>query len=502
VGRVVSAFIGEQVVHVNLPAEASCSPGPSEGSSVAVVPATAIDPTLTVPLLIATSCYSDSPTRNEIYYSNPATSPGYPATLVHTITTESVSDRGWGALGFRADHGDLLGCTSNSDGHHDVYRIDVQTGATTFMFAAPEARGYTVCEGIAWDGASQEVYVSSEVSSTRYVYSESGTLLRSFPNPNGCSTAVSGGSGLAVSGDSVYEACEGAIQVYEVIKSTPTTEITHFRSGDQRPTDIECDPVTFASLGKHVIWSREFYDNAVYAFEIPSGTCNLGGCARVIGVQPPTLNPGVDQTIVGNCSGADVAYAQPTLVNAGCEIGTTISCTRLPGASSGAHTITCTATDASGNVSAPVSFTVTVLPPLTMQIQSPLSGDATAASPDGSIDNVVKAGSVVPVSVKLFNCGADVTTSAAVSVRLGVSYKVNSSDPPNSSVTLNYSGIGDSTGLMYLVGQQYHYNLSTKSYQVTATTGNPAYYAVTMNAAYDIAPNVVVGTDAVRIETR
>jgi hypothetical protein len=591
VGSVSSALTGDQVMHFDLPTQALCASSGAVGTSVAVVPAAAIDPTLTAPFLIATSCLTDLPTRNEIYLTNPTTSP---PSWVGTITTGSVSDHGWGALALRGDRGDLIGCTGNADGHHDIYRIDVHSGATTLMFAAQgSSLGLFQCNGLAWDGATGQVFVTPTAESETYVYNESGTLLRSYSNPHFAYEQCSG-SGIAVSGDVIFQGCLEAPSMYELDKSSLNV-ISHFNSGDQRATDLECDPFTFASQSKQVIWTKEAYNDEVYAIEIPYGTCNFGGepngqpfgapctsacpgqcvdgvccnttstscgqcqacnvpgsigtCAPANGGgsctdgnactqsdtcnagactgapvscddgdpstadscnpstgcehasnELPVLNPGVDQTIIGSCSSADLTYSMPTLVSG--AAGTTTSCTTLAGTSSGAHAVTCIATDPSGKVSPPVSFTITVLQPLTMRVQAPLSGDSTPAMPDGSLDNMIKEGSVVPVKVKLFACGADVTTTADVTVRLGVTYRVNSSDAPNGSVTLNYSGIGDSSGLMSLVDGQYRYNLSTKSYQLTAAPGNSAYYAVKMTAAYNTSPGVVVGTDTVRLETR
>jgi len=99
--------------------------------------------------------------------------------------------------------------------------------------------------------------------------------------------------------------------------------------------------------------------------------------------QAPKLNPGTNQTHVGTCSSAPVGFTLPTLASASCETGMTVTCTALSGKSYGVHTVTCKAKDASGNVSAAVTFTVTVLQLLTVRIQPPLSGD------NDTIDNFV-----------------------------------------------------------------------------------------------------------------
>src|SRR5678815_2700604 len=76
----VATVVGEQVgPPILLPMDAHCpefrpSVGNTKhiGTSVAIVPASAIDETLTVPFLLATSCDTEAPSRFDIYYTNPA----------------------------------------------------------------------------------------------------------------------------------------------------------------------------------------------------------------------------------------------------------------------------------------------------------------------------------------------------------------------------------------------------------------------------------------------
>jgi hypothetical protein len=271
---VVVNLVGDQVgPPLDLPAGAHCpnvsaAEGPI-GTSVAIVPASAIDETLTVPFLLATSCETEAASRFEIYYTNPNTSP---PTLVKTITvTGMTSDLGIGSLSLRGNRSDLLACTSNVDKHHDIYKIDIQTGAATFMFPTPQTTGLRFCDGSSWDAENDLIYVSPDVSPTTYVYNEAGMLIRSFSVPSDCP-----GSGLAVSGEHVYQACDGAVLVYQLDKATDAP-IIKFVSGDQRTEDLECDPFTFASANKDVIWTKEAFEDKVFAFEIPHGTCNIAG---------------------------------------------------------------------------------------------------------------------------------------------------------------------------------------------------------------------------------
>lgn len=289
VGVAIVNLVGDQVgPPLDLPAGAHCpefrpSVGNTKhiGTSVAIVPASAIDETITAPFLLATSCDTEAPSRFEIYYTNPTTSP---PTLVRTTTvTGIVSDLGIGSLSLRGDRGDLLACTSNVDGHHDIYKIDIKTGAATFMFPTPETTGIDLCDGSGWDAENDVVYVSPDVSPTTYMYKEDGTFIQGFSVPADCP-----GSGLAVSGEHIYQACDGQVKVYQLDKATEAPLIK-FVSGDQRTEDLECDPFTFASLNRDVIWTKEAFEDRVFAFEIPRGTCNIAGVPTPPGPTPPLV---------------------------------------------------------------------------------------------------------------------------------------------------------------------------------------------------------------------
>ena len=49
-------------------------------------------------------------------------------------------------------------------------------------------------------------------------------------------------------------------------------------------------------------------------------------------------------------------------------------------------------------------------------------------------------------------------------------------------------------------GTCYHYNLATSAYAVTAS--GPGFYQVNITLAYQSASSVIVGTDAIEIDTR
>jgi hypothetical protein len=262
---------------------------------------------------------------------------------------------------------------------------------------------------------------------------------------------------------------------------------------DQNPCTVDsCDPASgcVSQAGNAGTVCRAA-DDACDTAETCTGVDVA--CPADVDRRPPSLNPGADQTLIGSCASAPVVFTQPTLANASCEVGTTVSCTPIPGNSYGAHTVTCVATDASGNVSASVSFTVTVLQPLTVRIQPPLAGD------NDTVDNVVKAGSTVPTKILLFACGVDVTATAPVNAKLDVTYKASGGTTVASPIVTS-NGAGDANGIMIFDGTYYHYNLATKGYATTA--GMPGFYQESITVAYQSAPSVVVGSDKIQLDTK
>jgi len=128
-------------------------------------------------------------------------------------------------------------------------------------------------DGLAYDGIDDTIWASCDVCSTVYHYSISGTLLDSFPL--GSLLGGTGNSGIAVGGSTIYLANNGASQIYQCNKSV--TSCTLMSTFPRRIEDLECDDITFP--GKNAIWSQDAYDRTLNAFEIPAGTCGIGGGA-------------------------------------------------------------------------------------------------------------------------------------------------------------------------------------------------------------------------------
>ena len=134
-----------------------------------------------------------------------------------------------------------------------------------------------------------------------------------------------------------------------------------------------------------------------------------------------------------------------------------------------------------------------MLQPLTVRIQSPLVGD------NNTVINVVKVGSTVPNKIQLFACDVNVTTTASVVAKLAVTYTPTGGATATATVP-TFNGKGDVNGVMVLDGSNYRYNLDTKGYSTTADV--PGFYQETITVTYKSAPSVVVGSDAIQVDTK
>ena len=201
----------------------------------------------------------------------------------------------------------------------------------------------------------------------------------------------------------------------------------------------------------------------------------------------------------------------PSLANSSCESGANVTCTwtsgssrgtcaksgngaSLPGNRYGTYAITCTATDAAGNVSAPVAFSVTVLQPLTIQYPAAALGRQQHRQQCRQARvHRAEQGAALRVRHQRHDDGvgdrqARDDLRGERRRRLHPQTITSCTDTP------------DSGGVMKLDGSNYRYNLSTKG--LSATAGIPAFYQENFTVAYKSAPHVVVGTDTVQLDIK
>jgi uncharacterized repeat protein (TIGR03803 family) len=216
--------------------------------------------------------------------------------------------------------------------------------------------------------------------------------------------------------------------------------------------------------------------------------------------------------------GTVVVYKKVTATD-NCGGNVTVVCTPPSGSAMGlgVHTVNCTATDANGNQSS-CSFTVTVLSPLHVVIQSPLYDDNidnNAPKPSGQDPqstteqvNLFKVGDKLLHKVKLYDCnGNDVTTSlgSSVSVRLAVTLRNGSytSGAVVSDLVVASSGVGGVGNLMVLSNGTYQYNLATTGYEAGTSSGrNLDFFQSLVWVEYNAVPGVDVGRENVILESR
>jgi hypothetical protein len=233
-------------------------------------------------------------------------------------------------------------------------------------------------------------------------------------------------------------------------------------------------------------------------------TASCSNQVKVVDTTSPTfvtstLGP---QTVLGSCGSGNVSFTLPSATDS-CQ-GVTVTCGTVAANSYGAHTVGCTATDGSGN-SATASITVNVLQPLRVAFQSPLADDNVAdnIATDADVSNVFTVGSTIPHKVNLYTCdNTDVTSSAAVTVKITESLRTSDSSPPTTSFVPSYVGAGDSGGTMVLNGGHYQYNVKTDSADFPSGTVNNAYYFDSIITVRDSATSIILGQEDAHLESR
>ncbi len=169
-----------------------------------------------------------------------------------------------GAIAYDASRGKIWACGGGSQ----VYLVDPVASTSVSQF--PVAGCF---DGLAYDGADDTIWASPDAFTTIYHYSNTGTLIGSFPI--GSKLGGSGNSGIAVGGTNLYLGNNGGFQIYQCDKAL--VACTLMSTSGRRVEDLECDNVTFP--GKNAIWSQDAYDRILTAWEIPAGTCGVGGAA-------------------------------------------------------------------------------------------------------------------------------------------------------------------------------------------------------------------------------
>jgi hypothetical protein len=280
------------------------------GTAVAVVPGASVG-LPQEPALLVTACArldGESSAQNlqasKLYFFRPSAVPQAPVLTVTTVQQTEVGafvfapPGGWGALALRADKGDLIGCGNRGPfDAHGVYRIALSksfassdgapTTAVNQLFNGQSNASSLICSGLAWDSVENRIYQSGEGSSRVFRFTEFGVMDETtVAVPLGCNPAgvapniVGRATGLAVTGGSLFIGCGSTdAEIYRVNKSTGQV-LESFGSTNLRSADLGCDPVTFGSQQKDVLWTKGAGDNSLIAVEVQRGSC--GGPPPVV----------------------------------------------------------------------------------------------------------------------------------------------------------------------------------------------------------------------------
>jgi hypothetical protein len=161
-----------------------------------------------------------------------------------------------------------------------IYTINTTTFAATFRFNPIPPLTQEPCrDGLAFDRADNSLWLSGDGDDFIYHFKENGTLIQTY-TPG---SPVGGGSGLAVSGSTIYVANPNTGVIYACNKYPLNLTFTScsVTVADARPSghptieDLECDSQTFAPL--HAIWNESQGDPYMTAWEVPAGSCVTGG---------------------------------------------------------------------------------------------------------------------------------------------------------------------------------------------------------------------------------
>jgi len=227
----------------------------------------------------------------------------YRATTAGVVTASykinTVDDTGIGALAYDGGRNGIWVGWGNAGGGASLGNVwfvslDAGKNAVTSAVVGNVAAepGLLVCrldDGLAYDGLTDDLYLSDDCSTTIHHYDVvPGAVPAVGAHLDDFAWGGAGpyNSGLAIGGSLLYEGSDGANHVWVVDKVTKAPSFDFVTSiGQIRDEDLECDELTFAP--REVMWSMEAYDTdfdgdgaahrLAGAYEIPAGSCRHGG---------------------------------------------------------------------------------------------------------------------------------------------------------------------------------------------------------------------------------
>ncbi|MHB8577232.1 MAG: SdiA-regulated/phytase-like domain-containing protein [Dehalococcoidia bacterium] len=221
------------------------------------------------------SCFESSP---DLFRANPTTGE---VTASYTI----AEGHGLGALAYDATR-NAIWAGPGGTAPNQIALIKLNSSKEVVShevkFETPDAS--YLDDGLAYDGSNDTLYISPDGSVAIHHYDTAGNHL----GDAGWAGSECFNSGIALGGGVLYQGADGCNRIYAAEEANPSGPVLFSfgtaLEGDPNFRDeaLTCDPKTFASLGKQVIWSKEgLAPMRAAAFEIPANSCGIGGLADV-----------------------------------------------------------------------------------------------------------------------------------------------------------------------------------------------------------------------------
>jgi len=168
-----------------------------------------------------------------------------------------------------------------------IYTI-TKSGAATLRFTVDpsvDRPGYTVTfeeVKLAYDRSDDTIWYDPDATNRIFHYSTTpdalGTaqLVAATPFIDATEVAAQCGynqtSGVAVGGSHLFISVAGCPYFFEYTKTG--VKVAWYPMSDPSPGDFECDNVSYAV---DVIWMKSTWEGRIQAYEVPEGSCVLGG---------------------------------------------------------------------------------------------------------------------------------------------------------------------------------------------------------------------------------
>ena len=232
------------------------------------------------------SCVDDHGNGHTLIdYINPAT-----GSLAKALRVPGHN--GFAAMAYDAGRKKIWACeapSGNTGFGPDVYLIDPTTGSSVKQFTLADS----CWDGLAYDASDDTLYFSGDQSPNVYHYTASGKLIHEYTGVDKL-LGGRGNSGIAVGGPNLYLSNADGNQIYTVPKNFSSstllaTETSHLE-------DMECDSVTFAP--KDAMWVIDAFDRTLNAYQIPAGSCGVGGAVLPVAGKSVSVGPTSGRVLV------------------------------------------------------------------------------------------------------------------------------------------------------------------------------------------------------------